>query len=1148
MASDDFDEIFGDLGGDTLQIIQSSATDTDDKNEFFSELKFDRHEDRIDNASDPSLHSAPTQSNDPKLLNDSDFLSWLDDGHRAPSPLSTSKPVELAVNAETITTLPKKYSVNDNVREKRKSELDVDESSPFVTRRENLDRSVDLLHDDSDFDRFLDDVPTNYTEASHREHSNTSLKLKSSLNVPQLVTDEDSAVLMFSMSGMAPKEKRLQMWKAAVSELDLKKEVFSIQSVQATSLDLPNQADLRKDVESICSNVFTSKLHEQLLDACVDTIDSARLLFIDTAEIFITFLCKYLSIKYVPSLPKSLSPLLVVSGADPLQHDVLFVATRFAPCLMRQTFFRPSEQATTELWRSFLKRLLLYHYPETASYLDQHYREWADDGEAIPDCWITSFFELENSDLDALVQVWDCILLLGFPSQIRTKVRTFPSITICFIVVYLLDAISDTLCCMQKDQLRHCMTQNMLEALSSKSQDLCSGVQHIVETTPAPFTARFLNAIESNSLLTTKSEPVESPRATGSMSAMTRPFSFLPMSATGMKDLMSDVPSKLLGMMPVKSFLSKEDDSNRWSKEIHGQLRSVASSASVAICLPAKEIIPKVFKNFQSLQANRNDHGKSIRYFIIDCRTRAQRLEGTIPTAYFIDPDAVTDQKDLDETLATLQPVQKSMHFCVMGQGYSHLAAEIVSHNQNGGEKHLSLTAHGNKESVLPFDLDEEFFEQYALDATRLHAAVLFLTEKGFPYVSVLEGGYAAVHALLYHSQELTVADLVDHDATQCSLCHLSTIVSKNTIESEERMKENTNKAQFTQTTHSASRTPSVEQSKIDIKTHAPPGTNSYFSTITDTFKSGGRAPLHFDGKGWFKTTVSEEKVSDQSDLKPSKSHLPPGIASLGSWKTSISQIGSDLLKMPNQNNSAGRIPTMKMPFSFINPLQSPPGPSIEKPPVSGVVGTLNKPVSLAQEDTFTIEDDDDEDSSDPFVGGNDSRTSSASSSISSRNESFGTENVSANLHAIERGKISQVEKGWRVSRTQMIPLLDSQFFSGYKKKLSSSPLSPTINGATIDTAARTSMVLRHLVVFENHIIVLKAERNMDDIYQVKSCHSLAHIARMTCLKKNALMVTIYYKCKHAISGQILEKKNSYELQQRDDFIKVIRLAMDKMA
>nr|CCA20764.1 conserved hypothetical protein [Albugo laibachii Nc14] len=1152
MASDDFDEIFGDLGGDTLQISQISALNIDVKNDFINELNSSQ-EGRNKNAVTPMSNSAPNRQITSKVLDDSDFLSWLDDGHRALSPLGMFESLDKAAETDNSTTLEKNNSVDRNAPDETKRDFNA--TKPFIRAPENekstesFDRSSKLFDDECEFDRLLNDVPSNYAVSSHHEHGNASSKVKNSSNVQQLVSDDDTAVRIFSDSGMAPKEKRLQMWKVALSEVTSKKEAFSIPLVQATSLDLPNQADLRKDVESVCSNVFASRLHDQLLDACVDTIDSTRLLFIDKAEILVTFLCKYLSVKYVPSLPKMLAPLLVVSGAEPLQYDVLIVATRFAPCLMRQIPSRNGEHSITESWRSFLKWLVLYHYPATASYLDQHYPEWADHGEAIPNSWINSFFESENSDLDALVQVWDCVLLLGFPSQIRAKLRAFPFITICFIVVYLLDTISNTLCSMQKEQLRHCMTQNMLETLSSKSQDLCSGVQNIIESTPAPFSARFLKAIEASFSLATRSEPAESPRATNSLNAMTKPFSFLPMSASGMKNLMTDVPSKLLGMRTVQSLLSKQDDPTGWSQEIYGQLSKVSASASVAICLPATEIIPRVFKNFQSAEANRNGQDKNIRYFIIDCRTTAQRLEGTIPTAYYIDPDAVTDQRVLEQTLATLQPVQKSMHFCVLGQGFSHVAAEIVSQNKSGDEKNASFKAARDKQSVLPFDLNEEFFEQYALDATRVHAAVLFLTEKGFPYVSVLEGGYAAVHAFLYHSQELTVADLVDHDATQCSLCHLARIIPPNSKESEEGMKGGTSKDYSTEAMHHGENSaPPIAPSR-NTKTHTSPG-NSYFSAITDSFKPGGKTSLPFDGKGWFKSTASEGNVFDgsQSDFKQSKSHAVPGIGNLSSWKTSISQIGSEMLRMPNQNNSSGKRPSMKMPFSFINPILSPPAPSSDNSSIRDMAGNTNKPSPKAQEDTFTIEDDDDEDFGEQFVGGNDSRTSSASSSISSRNGSFGSEHVLANLHTIERGKISQVEKGWRVSRTQMIPLLECQFFSGYKKKLTACPLSPTINTATTQTGARTSMVLRHLVVFENHIIVLKSERSMEDVYQVKSCHSLAHIARMTCLKKNALMVTIYYKCKHAISGQIQEKKNSYEIQQRDEFIKVIRFAMDKMA
>jgi hypothetical protein len=139
-------------------------------------------------------------------------------------------------------------------------------------------------------------------------------------------------------------------------------------------------------------------------------------------------------------------------------------------------------------------------------------------------------------------------------------------------------------------------------------------------------------------------------------------------------------------------------------------------------------------------------------------------------------------------------------------------------------------------------------------------------------------------------------------------------------------------------------------------------------------------------------------------------------------------------------------------------------------------------------------------------------------------------------LHTVEKDHVRDLTKGLRVSRTQMLPFVESPFFSAYKKK-----------PAAAGSSSRASMLPRRLVVAENHVIVLKAERNMDDVYCVKSCHHLAHLGRMTCLKKNALMVTMYYKWKAPHSGETVEKKNAYEVQQRDEFIKVIKNAMEKM-
>ncbi|KAF1335691.1 hypothetical protein FI667_g1345, partial [Globisporangium splendens] len=200
--------------------------------------------------------------------------------------------------------------------------------------------------------------------------------------------------------------------------------------------------------------------------------------------------------------------------------------------------------------------------------------------------------------------------------------------------------------------------------------------------------------------------------------------------------------------------------------------------------------------------------------------------------------------------------------------------------------------------------------------------------------------------------------------------------------------------------------------------------------------------------------------------------------------------------------------------------------------------GARNASFKKSEEEVFTIDDDEGEEQDD-FVGG-DGGSSRTSSSSSARNESFNGHNGATGdassaalvLHSVEKGHVGVLKKGMRVSRVQMLPCVESPFFSGYKKK---------------KTDARVSMLPRRLVIAENHLVVLKTERNLDDVYMVKSCHTLSHIVRMTCLKKNALMVTVYYKWKRADTGETIEKRNFYEVQQRDEFVKAIRGAMEKI-
>lgn len=1022
-------------------------------------------------------------------------------------------------------------------------------------------------------------------------------------------------------------------------------------ALQTTPLDLPNQPVLRKEVESLCTSIFASKLYLETIASAAasgdDGADGARLLFIDNAEILLTYVCKKLQLEaYTVGLAQTFAPLITTGGNDPLRLELVEILLAVCRTVLPHLSKHVSVHAVAEARRPLLKWLLLYHAPEVAFHLDQHLHTWnvgaaeqsgSGSGKSqsvLLDSWLASMFEYESArDFDFLMKVWDCCVLVDSVGSLSAKQSAdavaHASTCMCFIVVYLIASrAGKKLLRMEGDQLRHCMGDALVDALKDvPSAQLLREVQRLIHATPPGFCSKLRDVgyappppPATAESAATPAEPMVKRASTSNLG-----MSLISASATGVKELSSamiDMPTKLLFMGSLSSKASasstaaaKDDASAQKATPLFEQLAEAGDRASLAIRLAAADVIPLVFQGFQASSPSASASGESdtaIRYFIVDCRSADELRGGQIPTAFHFDPDAVTDPTVLEQVLATLNPIKGKVHLCVMGHGYGHIVNEVREQQQ-----HASASAH-----TSPFATRDDLFEAYATNLTRVNSALLFLTKQGFPYVSVLDGGYAAVHSELYHSKHLTVDDLIDHDTPQCAFCEHERcmaatsgmsaansssssavtgahIAPASAMSADAMVSDHKNES-FSQSSRgnssasmapplSPSAAPKTASGQLDAKSlfDAHTGTNSsYFSSFAGALKTSGKSFMNpadslKDSTKWLMKKTSSGAAGDAQakppaaalspDAKSPSSAMGSAMPNFNKLRSSLAAMGSESLDLLKKAEQAAVAKT-RVPFvgsAMLSPsakaASSSAGAAGTSSPSSAGSGSANAAARTgssaaastgdrnasfqrSEEEVFTIDDDDEEDD---FVGGGgggatggggSSRTSSSSSA---RNESFsghgGSAPGPAPLHDVERGHVSALAKGMRVSRTQMLPCVESPFFSGYKKK----KLAPTSSdgpGAT----GRVSMLPRRLVIAENHLVVLKAERNLDDVYQVKSCHSLAHVARMTCLKKNALMVTVYYKWK-ALDGHVVEKRNAYEVQQRDEFIKAIKGAMEKM-
>ncbi|KAF1335690.1 hypothetical protein FI667_g1344, partial [Globisporangium splendens] len=326
-----------------------------------------------------------------------------------------------------------------------------------------------------------------------------------------------------------------------------------------------------------------------------------------------------------------------------------------------------------------------------------------------------------------------------------------------------------------------CMTQALLDALKDERGNLVMDIQKLIEATPPSFCSKLRDVgyvqppAAAPSAVSTE-QSAEPTAAKASSINNLGVFSLISASTTGVKELSSmviDMPTKLLtmGSSTMKSATASalpgsKEDTHQSAKQLFQQLSEASSGgSSLAMTLSAEEVIPQVFQNFQAPIVD-----EKIRFFILDCRAAGELKDEQIPTAFHFDPDAVTDRQVVDQVLATLNPMKSKVHLVVMGHGYGRIADEIRSQQEKLAQQQAASSPQsGGLQS--PFMLREDFFAAYATDLTRINSALLFLTKQGFPYVSVLEGGFAAVHGQLFHSSAFTVDDLIDHNAPQCSFC-----------------------------------------------------------------------------------------------------------------------------------------------------------------------------------------------------------------------------------------------------------------------------------------------------------------------------------------------------------------------------------------
>lgn len=186
-----------------------------------------------------------------------------------------------------------------------------------------------------------------------------------------------------------------------------------------------------------------------------------------------------------------------------------------------------------------------------------------------------------------------------------------------------------------------------------------------------------------------------------------------------------------------------ESKTKKLLKDHHQQSQpSNEMNHQVALRVSANEILPSIIRGKNSQTSSVSENINRLKYYLVDSRPdETAKVEGRFPTSVSLSPDNLMDPDKIKSIADMFEALRGTVHICIMGEGFSSFS---------------SLYGHNLSESETALQEDDE---------SRTSLCALFFIKRGFPFVSVLDGGFAAAHAWLSRSHDLALPSvLVDYD------------------------------------------------------------------------------------------------------------------------------------------------------------------------------------------------------------------------------------------------------------------------------------------------------------------------------------------------------------------------------------------------
>ncbi|XP_066140771.1 TBC1 domain family member 23 [Euwallacea fornicatus] len=168
---------------------------------------------------------------------------------------------------------------------------------------------------------------------------------------------------------------------------------------------------------------------------------------------------------------------------------------------------------------------------------------------------------------------------------------------------------------------------------------------------------------------------------------------------------------------------------NDLMQTIYNGLNVTNVLVSQALCLPVSvhELVENISRDSTNID--------SVRFFLVDCRPVEHYNAGHLPTAFHLDCNLM---------------LQEPSAFATAVRGLLSAQKQAIAHNSSAGGDHLCFLGSGRSEE-----------DQYT------HMIVSSFLQKHTQYVSLLTGGYIALHE--YLSENLNY--LQDHNPRHCIVC-----------------------------------------------------------------------------------------------------------------------------------------------------------------------------------------------------------------------------------------------------------------------------------------------------------------------------------------------------------------------------------------